>query len=145
MSNEVPLVDLIAFGNLRMATIRALSIDEADKVIAAIECRDAEIARLRAECDDLAADVRRLQAWGEGLARENAELRQRLDDASCTEEAGDDELPEGSIARMLKALMEVRLSKADVDAVIVKFQADMEEVIERARKWVEEVGDDEPS
>jgi hypothetical protein len=75
MSNEVPLVDLIAFGNLRMATIRALSIDEADKVIAAIECRDAEIARLRAECDDLAADVRRLQTWGEGLARENAELR----------------------------------------------------------------------
>jgi hypothetical protein len=101
MSNEVPLVDLIAFGNLRMATIRALSIDEADKVIAAIECRDAEIARLRAECDDLAADVRRLQTWGEGLARENAELRRQLDIASEVH----DDLPDGAITRTFRALM----------------------------------------
>jgi hypothetical protein len=32
-------------------------------------------AALTAERDDLQADVRRLQAWGEGLAREKAELR----------------------------------------------------------------------
>ena len=49
MSDELPLPDLIAFGNLRMATVRALSTAEADRVIAAIEARDAEITKLREE------------------------------------------------------------------------------------------------
>jgi hypothetical protein len=39
----------------------------------------------------------------------------------------------------------MRPSAEDMNAALVKFKADMEQVIERAKKWAEEEENDEPS
>lgn len=125
--NDEQLTPQDAYRLATQATYQLLTTEEALAIVTTGQALRAEIARLRAE---------------------NAELRQRLDDASCVDdvpfaEEGDDE-PEGDMVQALRALAGIRPSTADMEVALVKFRADMEEVIERARKWAEE-STDEPT